>query len=287
MSARSSGAATRAMGPSRLRRHGLGLFGLGLVVIAVTAAVAAPWLAPVDPLRTDFAQGLRPPGTPGHPLGTDQLGRDLLSRVLYGARIALFIGLCTVALTALVGSLLGLVAGFVEGLPGAILMRLADVQLSFPFVLLALTINAIVGLGLRNIIISLAAAGWVVYARVVRGQVLSVKQRDYVQAAAALGTGRARVIFRHVLPNVAPSIVVVASLQFSQFVVAEAAISFLGFGVQPPTPAWGSMLSEGRDFLYVAWWLAAWPGAALALTALGVNLVGDWIRDVLDPKLRI
>jgi peptide/nickel transport system permease protein len=273
--------------PTRLRRHALGLVGLCLVATAVTAAVAAPWLAPADPLRSDFAQGLRPPGTPGHPLGTDQLGRDLLSRVLYGARIALFIGLCTVALTALIGSLLGLVAGFAGGLPGAILMRLADVQLSFPFILLALTINAIVGLGLQNIIVSLTAAGWVVYARVVRGQVLSVKQRDYVQAAAALGTGRARVALRHVLPNVAPSIVVVASLQFSQFVVAEAAISFLGFGVQPPTPAWGSMLSEGRDFLYVAWWLAAWPGAALALTALGVNLVGDWIRDVLDPKLRI
>ena len=278
---------TRVATPSRLRRHGLGVLGLCLVVAAVTAAVAAPWLAPADPLRSDFAQGLRPPGTPGHPLGTDQLGRDLLSRVLYGARIALFIGLCTVALTALFGSLLGLVAGFVEGLPGAILMRVADVQLSFPFILLALTINAIVGLGLQNIIISLSAAGWVVYARVVRGQVLSVKQRDYVQAAAALGMGRARVAVRHVLPNVAPSIVVVASLQFSQFVVAEAAISFLGFGVQPPTPAWGSMLSEGRDFLYVAWWLAAWPGAALALTALGVNLVGDWVRDVLDPKLRI
>ena len=156
-----------------------------------------------------------------------------------------------------------------------------------PFVLLALTINAIVGLGLRNIIISLAAAGWVVYARVVRGEVLSVKQRDYVQAAAALGTGRGRILFRHVLPNVAPSIIIVASLQFSQFIVAEAAISFLGFGVQPPTPAWGSMLSESRDFLYIAWWLAAFPGAALALTALGVNLVGDWLRDVLDPKFRV
>jgi peptide/nickel transport system permease protein len=287
VSAPPAGASARVAAPSRLRRHGLGVLGLCLVVAAVTAAVAAPWLAPADPLRSDFAQGLRPPGTPGHPLGTDQLGRDLLSRVLYGARIALFIGLCTVALTALFGSLLGLVAGFVEGLPGAILMRVADVQLSFPFILLALTINAIVGLGLQNIIISLSAAGWVVYARVVRGQVLSVKQRDYVQAAAALGMGRARVAVRHVLPNVAPSIVVVASLQFSQFVVAEAAISFLGFGVQPPTPAWGSMLSEGRDFLYVAWWLAAWPGAALALTALGVNLVGDWVRDVLDPKLRI
>src|SRR6266542_1801079 len=171
--------------------------------------------------------------------------------------------------------------------PGTILMRIADVQLSFPFIFLALTINAIVGLGLRNIIISLSAAGWVVYARVVRGEVLSVKQRDYVQAAAALGMTRTRMLFGHVLPNVAPSIIVVASLQFSQFIVAEAAISFLGFGVQPPTPAWGSMLSESRDYLYVAWWLAAFPGAALALTALGINLVGDWLRDVLDPKLRV
>jgi peptide/nickel transport system permease protein len=262
---------------------------LGLLVasLAVTGALAAPWLAPQDPFATDFAASLRPPGTPGHPLGTDQLGRDLCARVLYGARIALFIGVCTVLVTALVGGLLGLLAGFFGGWPGAVLMRIVDVQLSFPFIFLALTINAIVGLGLRNIILSLSAAGWVVYARVVRGEVLSVKQRDYVQAAAALGTGRARILFRHVLPNVVPSIIVVASLQFSQFIVAEAAISFLGFGVQPPTPAWGNMLSESRDFLYVAWWLAAFPGAALALTALGVNLVGDWLRDVLDPKLRV
>ena len=272
---------------SRWRRHGLGILGLLLAALAVAAALGAPLLAPHDPVASDFAQGLKPPGTPGHPWGTDQLGRDLLSRVLYGARVALFIGLCTVLLTAVVGGLVGLVAGFFEGWTGAVLMRLADVQLSFPFILLALTINAIVGLGLRNIIVSLAAAGWVVYARVVRGEVLSVKQREYVQAAAALGLGRRRILFRHVLPNVAPSIIIVASLQFSQFIVAEAAISFLGFGVQPPTPAWGSMLSESRDFLYVAWWLAAFPGAALALTALGINLVGDWLRDILDPKFRV
>lgn len=275
------------MDPRRWRRHGLGILGLLLAALAVTAALGAPLLAPHDPATADFAQGLKPPGTPGHPWGTDQLGRDLFSRVLYGARIALFIGLCTVLLTAVAGGLVGLLAGFFEGWAGAVLMRLADVQLSFPFILLALTINAIVGLGLRNIIISLAAAGWVVYARVVRGEVLSVKQREYVQAAAALGMGRHRILFRHVLPNVAPSIIIVASLQFSQFIVAEAAISFLGFGVQPPTPAWGSMLSESRDFLYVAWWLAAFPGAALALTALGINLVGDWLRDILDPKFRV
>jgi len=261
--------------------------GLAVTIAAVLVAVAAPWLTSHDPLRADFAASLKPPGTPGHPLGTDQLGRDLLARVLHGARLALFIGVCTVVVTAIAGSLLGLVAGFVERWPSAVLMRLADVQLSFPFILLALTINAIVGLGLRNIILSLSAAGWVVYARVVRGEVLSVKQRDFVHAAAALGVGRGRLLFRHVLPNVAPSIIVVSSLQFSQFIVAEAAISFLGFGIQPPTPAWGSMLSESRDFLYVAWWLAAFPGAALALTALGVNLLGDWLRDTLDPKLRV
>ena len=263
------------------------VIGVGLTLLVTIAALGAPWLAPHDPARTDFAQGLRPPGTPDHPLGTDQLGRDLLARVLYGARLALFIGVCTVLVTAVAGGLLGLVTGFVERWPSTVIMRLADVQLSFPFILLAMTINVIVGLGLRNIILSLSAAGWVVYARVVRGEVLSVKQRDFVHAAAALGAGRARLLFRHVLPNVAPSIIVVASLQFSQFVVAEAAISFLGFGVQPPTPAWGSMLAESRDFLYVAWWLAAFPGAALALTALGVNLLGDWLRDTLDPKLRV
>jgi len=275
------------MKAATFRRNGLGLLGLVLATLAVLAALAAPVLSPHNPFIGDMTQGLRPPGTPGHPLGTDQLGRDTLSRVLYGARVALFIGLCTVLVTAIVGGLLGLLAGFFGGWSGQVLMRLCDVQLSFPFILLALTINAIVGLGLRNIIISLSAAGWVVYARVVRGEVLSVKQRDFVQAAAALGTSRVRILFRHILPNVAPSIIIVASLQFSQFIVAEAAISFLGFGVQPPTPAWGSMLSESRDFLYVAWWLAAFPGAALALTALGVNLVGDWLRDVLDPKFQV
>lgn len=268
-------------------KHARAWLGIGLTAAVLLAAIAAPWLASRDPYHTDFAQSLKPPGTPGHPLGTDQLGRDLLARVLHGARLALFIGAFTVVITALVGGILGLVAGFVERWPSAVLMRIADVQLSFPFILLAMTINAIVGLGLRNIILSLSAAGWVVYARVVRGEVLTVKQRDYVQAAAALGMGRTRLLFRHVLPNVAPSIIVVASLQFSQFIVAEAAISFLGFGVQPPTPAWGSMLSESRDFLYVAWWLATFPGAALAVTALGVNLLGDWLRDTFDPKLRV
>src|SRR2546427_471017 len=224
---------TRGIGKHTLRNSAIPIVTLAGVVVA---AGAAPWLAPHDPLATDFAASLSPPGSPGHPLGTDQLGRDLLARVLHGARLALFIGVCTVVITAAVGGVLGLVAGFVERWPAALLMRLADVQLSFPFILLAMTINAIVGLGLRNIILSLSAAGWVVYARVVRGEVLSVKQRDFVQAAAALGVGRARLLFRHVLPNVAPSIIVVTSLQFSQFIAAESGISFLGFAGHPRMP---------------------------------------------------
>ena len=269
-----------------LARHGRGLVGITIASLVIVAAVAAPLLVPHDPLQSDFAAGLQPPGTPGHPLGTDQLGRDLLARVLYGARIALFIGVCCVLLTAIVGGLLGLLAGYFEGWPGAVLMRVADVQLSFPFILLALTINAIVGLGLRNIIVSLSVAGWVVYARVVRGEVLSVKERDFVHAAQALGLGRGRLLFRHVLPNVTPSIVILASLQFAQFIVAEAAISFLGFGVQPPTAAWGSMLSESRDYLFVAWWLAAFPGLMIVLSALSVNVFVAWLRLYLDPKQR-
>jgi peptide/nickel transport system permease protein len=269
-----------------VRRKPLGTIGGAIVFVMLLGAVLADVLTPYGFAETSLRERFVFMSA-GHWLGTDQLGRDLLARVLHGARLALFIGICTVLITAVVGGLLGLLAGFVERWPSAVVMRVADVQLSFPFILLALTINAIVGLGLRNIILSLSAAGWVVFARVVRGEVLSVKQRDFVHAAAALGVGRGRLLFRHVLPNVAPSIIVVASLQFSQFIVAEAAISFLGFGVQPPTPAWGSMLSESRDYLYVAWWLAAFPGAALALTALGINLVGDWLRDVLDPKFRV
>jgi len=261
----------------------------------VGGALLAPVIAPHNPFdlaSVNLLDAFTPPGWTAqgkatYLLGTDNQGRDVLSAILYGTRISLAVGVAAVLLSTALGVSLGLLSGYLGGRIDALLMRIADVQLSFPFILLALTINAIVGLGLRNIIVSLSVAGWVVYARVVRGEVLSVKQRDFVHAAQALGVGRARVLFRHVLPNVAPSIVIVASLQFAQFIVAEAAISFLGFGVQPPTPAWGSMLSESRDYLYVAWWLAAFPGAALAFTALGINLVGDWLRDVLDPRFRV
>lgn len=256
---------------------------LGLILLA---GFLAPVVAPFDPTFTDLGKGLLPPGSRVHFLGTDQLGRDLFSRVLFGARLAFLIGFSAVVAAAAIGSLFGLFAGYLGGWTETLLMRIADVQLSFPFVLLALTINAIVGLGVANIILSLAASGWVVYARVVRSEVLSVRRREFIEAAEALGLSRQQILFRHIFPNVAPSVLVVASLQFSQFILAEAAISFLGFGIQPPTPAWGSMLAEGRDFLYVAWWLAFFPGLALTITALNINILGTSLAEYLNPKLR-
>jgi peptide/nickel transport system permease protein len=267
-----------------LRRSRTGLAGLVIVAVIVAAASLAPWLAPANPVAPVFGAILRPPG-PAHLFGTDQLGRDVLSRVIYGARIALTVGLVTVLAAGAAGCTLGLISGYAGGWVDAAVTRLADVQLSFPFILLALVVNAIIGAGLRNIIVSLGIAGWPLYVRVVRGEVLAMRRREYVQAAVAAGAAAPRVLWRHVLPNVMTPIVVISTLQVSQFIIAEATISFLGFGVQPPTPAWGSMVSDGRNYIFFAWWLTAFPGAALAVTALGVNLTGDWLRDVLDPRL--
>lgn len=277
--------AARAVSLRALRRSRTGLLGVTIVAAIVVAAVLAPWLAPASPTAPVFGAILRPPG-PGHPFGTDQLGRDVLSRVIYGARIALTVGLVTVLGAGLIGCALGLASGYAGGWPDAVITRVADVQLSFPFILLALVVNAVIGAGLRNIMVSLVVAGWPLYVRVVRGEVLALRQREYVQAAVAVGATVRRVLWRHVLPNVLTPIVVISTLQVSQFIIAEATISFLGFGVQPPTPAWGSMVSDGRNYIFFAWWLATFPGAALAVTALGVNLTGDWLRDVLDPRLR-
>ncbi len=271
---------------SRTWRSRAGLLGLGLVLAAVSCAFLAPYLAPYSPTAPSFSAVLRPPSQ-AHPFGTDQLGRDVLSRVIFGARIALLVGIVTVVVAGLVGCTLGLASGYLGGWCDATIMRIADVQLSFPFILLALTINAIIGAGLRNIIASLVIAGWPLYVRVVRGEVLALRNREYVQAAVATGAAVARIIVRHVLPNVMTPIVVISTLQVSQFIIAEATISFLGFGIQPPAAAWGTMVSDGRNYIFFAWWLSAFPGAALALTALGVNLTGDWLRDTLDPRLRV
>lgn len=262
-----------------------GLLGCCIVLLVIGASIFAPLLAPHDPNQANRPNRLKPPGTPGHLLGTDQMGRDLFSRILFGSRISLFVGLVTVLLAGTLGTVIGLFSGYYGRWLDIITMRLVDVWLSFPFILLALTINAILGMGLRNVVITLIITGWVIYARLVRGEVLALKKQDFVLAAKALGQSELKVLFRHLFPNILTPIIIISSLQISQIIIAEATISFLGFGVQPPTPAWGNMLADGRNFLFNAWWMATFPGLALAFTALGVNLMGDWLRDTLDPRL--
>lgn len=274
--------------PHRVRRrfplNRSGAFGLIVVALVVAVAAMAPLLAPYGPVEGDLSSSLQPPSQ-SHWLGTDQLGRDLFTRILYGARVSLAIGLATVGVAGALGLVVGVVSGYVGGKTDAVLMRLVDVQLSFPFILLALVVNAILGIGLQNIILTLIITGWVVYARLIRGEVLALKTLDYIEAARALGAPGMQIVTRHLLPNLWTPVIILSSLQVAQFIVAEAAISFLGFGVQPPTASWGNMLNEGKTYIYNAWWMTTFPGLALVLTALGVNLVGDWLRDTLDPRL--
>lgn len=276
------------MEPRRARRrlslNRSGALGLIVVVLVAGAAVLAPVITPYGPADSDLVKTLQPPSR-AHWMGTDQLGRDLFTRILYGARVSLTIGLVTVGISGVIGLAVGLISGYLGGLTDVVLMRLVDVQLSFPFILLALVVNAILGIGLQNIILTLIITGWVVYARLVRGEVLALKTLDYVEAARALGAQQMRIVARHLLPNLWTPIIILSSLQVAQFIVAEAAISFLGFGVQPPMASWGNMLNEGKTYIYNAWWMTTFPGVALVLTALGVNLVGDWLRDTLDPRL--
>ena len=252
-----------ARGLATLARSRSGLLGVGIVVVVVLCAALPQTIAPYDPAVQRFAVADQPPSA-AHPFGTDQLGRDQLSRIVYAARVSVFVGVVAMAAAGGIGCVLGLASGYFGGWVDASVMRLADVQLSFPFLLLVLTLNAVIGSGLRNMIVSLVLAGWPMYARVVRGEILVLLRREYVQAAVATGARSGQVIWRHVLPNVAGSIVVTSISQISQFIVAEATISFLGFGVQLPTPSWGSMVGEQRDYVTLAWWLTAFPGAALA-----------------------
>lgn len=257
---------------------------LFLLVVVVTA-ILSPIIVPDTINSPNFGARLLPPFSDGHIAGTDQLGRDVWGRMLLGARISLTVGFVTVFFAALIGVPIGMLAGYFGGWLDVVLMRLVDVQLAFPFILLALTLNAILGLGLRNIIITLVIAGWIEYARISRGETLVVREREFVQAAHLTGCNIPRIFFRHILPNIVTPLIVISTLQVARFIIAEASISFLGFGVQPPTPAWGSMVSEGLDYIFSAWWLITLPGFALALVALAVNMTGDWLRDTLDPRI--
>jgi peptide/nickel transport system permease protein len=263
-----------------------GLFGFVIIVILLLLGIFGEWLSPYDPEFADFSKKLLAPMTDGHLLGTDQLGRDIFSRIIHGTKISLIIGVTTVIFAGLIGTIIGIVAGYFRGWIDVVLMRICDVQLAFPFILLVLVINAVIGTGLRNIIISLVIGGWVIYARVVRSEVLALREKEFILSCVATGVPRIEIIIKHIIPNLFTPIIVLSSLQVATFIIAEASVSFLGFGVQPPTPAWGNMLSEGKDYLYSAWWLITFPGVAIVLTALGVNLFGDWLRDVLDPELK-
>jgi peptide/nickel transport system permease protein len=267
-----------------LRHRGAIVGGVILVVLAL-AALGAPWLAPRDPIKTAPRAALQSPGG-AYVLGSDQLGRDVASRVLHGARLSLVVGLISVSIAITVGAPVGLVAGFYAGRLDALLMRIIDVMLAFPGILLALAIVSVLTPGLGNVMIAVGLSAVPTYARLVRGSVLAARENLYVEAARALGGRDLWILRRYILPNVVAPLIVTATLGLGTAILAAAGLSFLGLGSQPPTPEWGRMLSEGRDYLREAWWIATFPGIGIMLTVLAMNLLGDGLRDVLDPRLK-
>jgi peptide/nickel transport system permease protein len=265
---------------------------LAVLCLVILSSAFATLVAPESPTKQSLAQRLRPPAWTGqsgagHLIGTDQLGRDVLSRILYGGRLSLIVALLAVLLSASIGTFLGLVGGYAGGVLERVLMRLAEIQLAFPFILLVVTIVAVLGPSAVNVVLALGASGWVSYTRLVRAQVLTLRELAYVESARSLGASAPRILLRHLLPNVLSPVVVLASFSVAQMIILESALSFLGLGVQPPTPTWGGMLADARSYLEQAWWLAAFPGLALMLTVLAINILGDWLRDLLDPTLAI
>jgi peptide/nickel transport system permease protein len=275
----------------RARRRRVPVVSLTIVVIFVLVALMAPLLSPSDPYEQSLRLRFRPPvweerGSWAHPLGTDRLGRDMLTRIIYGSRVSLAVGALAVLLAASVGAAVGLVAGYYGGRVDATLMRITDATLSFPTILLALILAVTVGPSFTNVVIAIAVILWARYARVIRGQVLTLMTLDFIAQARIAGAGAWRIITRHLLPNTLNTLVVLVTLQVGYVIIVEASLSFLGAGIPPPTPAWGSMIAEGREFVTSAWWASAIPGLAILAVVLAFNLLGDWLRDTLDPKLR-
>ena len=273
----------------KLARNPAALAGTLILLVVVVAAIGADWIAPHDPAKQSLIRRFMPPawaagGSPTYLLGTDQVGRDILSRMIHGARISLIVGVAAVLVSLLVGVTLGLVSGFVGGRPDTVIMTVVDVTLSFPQLLLALAFVAALGPSLTTVIVVLGLTGWERYTRVVRAEVLALREKDFVEAARAIGVGWARTLLRHVLPNTFSSIIVLSTLQVAQAILAEAALSFLGVGTGGTYPTWGQMIALGRNFVTVAWWLPTFPGLAILLTVLAINLVGDRLRDALDPR---
>jgi peptide/nickel transport system permease protein len=268
------------------------LVALSAVVLCavILCGLAAPLIAPFDPLEQHFADVLNPPGSHGEGgaywLGTDPLGRDLLSRIIYGARISLLVGVLTVVVRGTLGVFIGLVGGYYGGKVDDLLMRIADIQLTLPFLIVAIAVLVVLGPGLWNLIIVLGLTGWVDFGRVVRAETLSLRQRDFVDAARTSGATNFYIMRRHILPNTASVILVISTLQVASVIIAEASLSFLGLGVPALTPTWGKEISEGRNYAAAAWWLPTFPGLAIFATVLAINILGDWLRDRWDPRLR-
>jgi peptide/nickel transport system permease protein len=270
---------------ARLLRQRGALIGLLILAALGTMAVAAPWLATRDPIRTAAREALQPPGA-RFLLGSDQFGRDVASRVVYGARVSLLVGLISVSIAVAIGAPLGLVSGYYGGRLDALIMRVMDVLLAFPGILLALAIVSVLSPGLGNVMIAVGLSAVPGYARLVRATVLAAREHLYVEAARALGRRDGGILVRDILPNVVAPLIVTATLGLGGAILSAAALSFLGLGSQPPQPEWGRMLSEGRDYLREAWWISTFPGLGILLTVLAMNLVGDGLRDVLDPRLK-
>lgn len=269
----------------------LGVLG-GLVILAlVMTAVFTPYLAPHDPYQQDLIKRLLPPawmegGETKYLLGTDRLGRDILSRIMYGTRVSLAVGISAVLMQVIIGVGLGLLAGYHGGKIDAGISFVVNIMMGFPFILLVMSLVAVLGPSLENIIIALGLTGWPVFTRVSRIETMKLREQEFVLAAISLAFKTKRILIKHILPNLLPSIVVLATVEVARAIIRESLLSFLGLGIQPPTPSWGKMLAEGRDYMLIQWWIAAFPGSAIFLAALGINLLGDALRDVLDPRLR-
>ena len=274
----------------RVRRYPLVPLALLMLLLVIPAALA-PVVAPYDPLKGSLANRLRPPvwqegGSIDYPLGTDKLGRDILSRIIYGARVSLAVSLAAIVVGGLIGTALGLLSGYFGGRVDAVIMRLVDISLSFPTILVALVLVAAVGPSFGTVITVVVVFLWARYARLVRGETLSVKERDFIARARVAGASHVRIMGRYIFPNVVNSLVVLATLQVGYVILLESTLSFLGAGLPRPTPAWGLMIADGRELIVTAWWVSMFPGLAIMLTVLALNLLGDWLRDHLDPKLR-
>src|SRR5262245_7066303 len=256
-----------------------------IMLLFLLAALLAPLLSPADPLAQNIAAGLKPP-SPEHLFGTDKLGREIVSRILYGARISLFVGVSVVLIAGIVGTLLGVIAGYVGGWVDEALMRVTDIFFAFPALILAMAIAGALGPSLQNALIAISAVTWPVYARLIRGQVLALREREFVLAARTVGVPEWQIVLRHLLPNMLAPLLVQVSFDMGGAITAVAGLSFIGFGAQPPTPEWGVMISEARNYMATAWWVGTFPALAIMLVVGGFNLLGDGLRDLLDPRLR-